>query len=92
MAIREVATRRGQEPVDLENVLTGGADFLEHVHLSPEGTWRAAGAVFARLPLFRQTVQAWLPVLAEQPARLQLTPDGSLLGAAIAAAWACEQR
>ncbi len=52
----------------------------------------ADGSVFARLPLFCQTVQAWLPVLAERPVRLHLTPDGSLLGAAIAAAWACEQK
>lgn len=46
----------------------------------------ADGSVFAKLPLFFQETAAWLPVLAEQPVRLYLEPEGSLNGAAIAAA------
>lgn len=86
--VRAVTERAGQL------VAAELAALVRRAVLAPGATpvVAADGAVFARLPLFRQTVQAWLPVLAEQPARLQLTPDGSLLGAAIAAAWACEQR
>ena len=46
----------------------------------------ADGSVFAKLPLFFQETAAWLPVLAERPVRLYLEPEGSLSGAAIAAA------
>lgn len=78
-AVREVAKRRGQEPVDLENVLTGGSGFLEHVHLSPEGTWRAAGAVFAYL------TNAPVPSFEVCRARLALTPyDRARLAQAVA--------
>ena len=46
----------------------------------------ADGSVFAKLPLFFQETAAWLPILAERPVRLYLEPEGSLGGAAIAAA------
>ena len=52
----------------------------------------ADGSVFVKLPLFFREVAAWLPVLAEGPARLRLEPDGSLSGAAIAAACVCDPR
>lgn len=46
----------------------------------------ADGSVFAGLPFFFQQVAKWLPILAEQPVSLYLEPDGSIKGAAIAAA------
>lgn len=46
----------------------------------------ADGSVFAGLPFFFQQAAKWLPILAEQPVSLYLESDGSLKGAAIAAA------